>query len=451
MSGPRATSRAVIAERTAASQTRRDFLRSAAVVTAATLADVRTPAHASTLSTPARVHMLGRRSAPHIIVVGAGAFGGWTALSLLRKGARVTLVDAWGAGNSRSSSGDETRIIRSMYAGNVPYTRMATRALHLWKDAERQWGRRVFHRTGALYLFEGDDAPATTSVPVMRAMQIPIDELTLAEARRRWPQIRFDGVKSVYFEPDAGYLLSRASCEMVRESFVAEGGAYRLAAAKPGRVVSGKMQGAVLDDGSLLEGDAYVFACGPWLGQLFPSLIGPGIEATRQDVIYLGVAPGESPFAESRFPVWVNFGERVTYGIPGNDRRGFKVADDTAGSPLDPTTASRIISEDALRIARDIVARRFPGLVNAPVVETRVCQYEYSPDGDFLLDRHPGAANTWIIGGGSGHGFKMGPALGEYVTGLVMDDGTPDAQFAWEHFATGLARLKANGGRGVHK
>jgi len=58
---------------------------------------------------------------PRIIVVGAGAFGGWTALSLLRGGARVTLIDAWGAGHSRSSSGDETRLIRTMYDGDRVY------------------------------------------------------------------------------------------------------------------------------------------------------------------------------------------------------------------------------------------------------------------------------------------------------------------------------------------
>src|SRR6266496_812128 len=80
---------------------------------------------------------------PHVVVIGAGAFGGWSALSLVRRGARVTLVDAWGAGNSRSSSGDETRLIRAMYNGDALYTDMATRALALWHDAEARWGRRV--------------------------------------------------------------------------------------------------------------------------------------------------------------------------------------------------------------------------------------------------------------------------------------------------------------------
>ena len=80
--------------------------------------------------------MMNDRSAPHIVVVGAGAFGGWTALSLVRRGARVTLVDGWGAGHSRSSSGDETRLIRTMYDGRAVYTDMAVRALSLWRDAE---------------------------------------------------------------------------------------------------------------------------------------------------------------------------------------------------------------------------------------------------------------------------------------------------------------------------
>ena len=147
-----------------------------------------------------------------VVVVGAGAFGGWVALALLRRGAQVTLVDAWGAGHSRSSSGDETRIIRAVYNGDPLYTDMVIRAARGWRSAEERWGRRVFHRTGALYLFEGDDAFARRSLPVTRERGIAVDLLTPDVSARLFPLIRFDGVRTVYWEPDAGYLLARESC-----------------------------------------------------------------------------------------------------------------------------------------------------------------------------------------------------------------------------------------------
>lgn len=159
--------------------------------------------------------------------------------------------------------------------------------------------------------------------------------------------------------------------------------------------------------GARLKADLYVFACGPWLGKLFPDVIGDGIEATRQETVYFSPAPGDLAFDDTRFPVWINFGKRMMYGIPGNERRGFKVADDTAGAVIDPTTLERVMSPTALRVARALLARRFPALAKAPVAESRVCQYEFSPNGDFLFDRHPDAGNAWLVGGGSGHGFKM--------------------------------------------
>ena len=381
-------------------------------------------------------------AAPHVVVVGAGAFGGWTALSLLRRGARVTLIDAWGAGHSRSSSGDETRLIRAMYNGDAVYTDMVHRALTLWREAEAAWGRTVFDRTGVIYLFEDDDGFATKSLPIMRKRGIDVERLTRAESAKRFPQIAFDGVRVAYFEPEAGVLLARASCELVRETFERAGGVYRQSYIRPGRIESGRLAGVTLDDGTSLEADAFVFACGPWMSKVFPEVIGDGVVATRQDVIYFGTPAGDHRFDWSSCPGWINFGARRYYGMPDNVRRGFKVADDTVGKPVDPTSLDRVVSSAAIRGARALVRRRFPALADQPIVETRVCQYEYSPDANFLLDRHPEASNVWLVGGGSGHGFKMGPALGEYVSRLVLDGASPDEQFTYHHFAAGRARVK---------
>jgi glycine/D-amino acid oxidase-like deaminating enzyme len=366
-----------------------------------------------------------------VVVVGAGAFGGWTALHLRRAGARVTLVDAWGPGNSRASSGGETRVIRGVYGADRVYTEMAVRAFQLWRENEQRWGRRFYTETGALWMVTGeDDHYVRAALPLLRAAGLPFEELTIPEARARYPQVSFDGVRSALFEKRAGYLLARRACKAVVEGFVAEGGEYRVAAAKPGAVTSGVMRTVTLSDGAALEADAFVFACGPWLGKLFPDVIGERIRPTRQEVFFFGFPADDARFSEGRLPVWVDLGARLVYGIPGGGRRGFKVADDTAGPPFDPTSGERLVSPDGLRAAREFLGRRFPAMAAAPLVESRVCQYESTPDHHFILDRHPGVANVWLVGGGSGHGFKHGPAVGERVARLVRGEAAIDPFFA---------------------
>ncbi|HEY0671578.1 MAG TPA: FAD-dependent oxidoreductase [Longimicrobiales bacterium] len=364
------------------------------------------------------VNYSGRRE--HVVVVGAGAFGGWTALALLRAGMRVTLIDAWGAGHTRASSGGETRVIRASYGGVAAYSQMVARALVLWREAEREWGRQVLFRCGALWLCAGDDGYVRRSIAPMKAVGLSMDELSPADAARRFPQMSFSAARTVFFEPDAGFLTARAACELVRESFVRAGGEYLQAWVRPGATAGARMSNITLSNGGSLNADRFVFACGPWLGQVFPDVLGRRIVATRQEVFFFATPPGDARYDAPAQPVWVHMGERLVYGLPNHERRGLKIADDTAGEEVDPTTMERVPSAAGLTRARTILRERFPALQDAPLLEARVCQYEASSDGHFLLDRHPQFENVWLAGGGSGHGFKMGPALGEHVAALVM-------------------------------
>jgi glycine/D-amino acid oxidase-like deaminating enzyme len=373
---------------------------------------------------------------PHIAVIGAGAFGGWTALYLLRGGARVTLVDAWGPGNSRASSGGETRVIRGTYGPNQPYTKMAARATQLWKENEKRWKVKLIHQTGVLWMVTaGDDHFERESLPMLRDAGIVYQELSVQDMASRWPQINFEGVHWGIYEPDGGFLTARAACQAVLDGFLAEGGEYKQAAVARQDLEDGKWDGLALSDGSKLNADQYVFACGPWLGKLFPETVGNRICATKQDVFFFGPPAGDNRFNETKLPVWADHRDRFIYGIPGNAGRGFKVADDTRGPEFDPTSGERTVSPEGLKIIRDYIAFRFPALKDAPLLETRVCQYENSPDNNFIIDRHPARENVWLLGGGSGHGFKHGPALGEMVAGLILDRKDPDALFR-------LARLQ---------
>jgi glycine/D-amino acid oxidase-like deaminating enzyme len=374
---------------------------------------------------------------PKIVVIGAGGFGGWTALELRRRGARVTLIDAWGPGNARSSSGGETRVIRSTYGTRAIYSRMAVRALERWRAYDAEWQGGLFRQTGALWLFADDAGFGRASVDAMRALDIPLESLAPADAARRFPQIAFDGIRTILWEPEAGYLLARRACEHVAARFVAEGGEYRHAGVRePVAIARGPLRRIELEDGGAIEADAFVFACGPWLGRLFPDVIGARVTATRQEVYYFGTPAGDRRFHDPAMPVWLDCGDRVFYGIPGNANRGFKVADDTPGPEIDPTSASRDASAEGAAAARDVLRRRFPRLAAAPLLGSEVCQYEATPDSHFIVDRHPAAANVWIAGGGSGHGFKMGPAIGELLASCVLGDAPPEPQFA-------LARLDA--------
>jgi len=367
---------------------------------------------------------------PRVAVVGAGAFGGWTALHLVRRGARVTLIDAWGPGNSRASSGGETRIIRATYGPDRVYVDMVARSLQLWREFQERAGRPLFRKTGVLWLAGQDDRYERAALPLLREAGLDVEELTRAAAAARYPQINFERVGWAIHEKDAGYLLARRASQAVLEIFQAEGGEYRTGSATPGAIGLGGMGPLALSEGGSLAADAYVFACGAWLGRLFPEIIGDRVRPTRQEVFFFGTPPGDRRFTEEALPVWIDKGERIFYGVPGNEWRGVKVGDDTRGAAFDPTAGERTPSPDALRSARDYLGFRFPALKDAPLLEARVCQYENSPDTRFIIDRHPQAANAWIAGGGSGHGFKHGPAVGERVSDLVLGVKTADPFFA---------------------
>ncbi len=349
--------------------------------------------------------------------------------------------------------------MRGTYGPDQPYTEMAARALNFWSKYERRWKRQFLRRTGVLWMASGrDDAFELGSVERLRAAKIKYQELSAAQMRKRWPQINFEGILWGIFEPECGYLDARASCQAVVEAFVAAGGKYRQVAVLPdgletdnahvGAAASAvrssearqRLQNALLrtislSDGSRLTADFFVFACGPWLGKLFPETIGDLVRPTKQDVFFFGSPAGDDRFSDARLPVWADHRGRFRYGIPGSGRRGFKIADDTRGPAFDPTNGERAVSQETLRDIREYVGFRFPALKDAPLLETRVCQYEQTPDSHFIIDRHPAMENVWIVGGGSGHGFKHGPAIGELMAEVILRDREADALFRLARFA----------------
>jgi sarcosine oxidase len=364
-----------------------------------------------------------------IIVVGAGCFGAWTAYRLARSGHAVTLVDAYGPGNSRASSGGETRVIRMGYGAQEIYTRWSWRSLELWKAFFEPLDPTLFRETGVLWMAREQDPLTTSTLATLERCGVPHERLSRAQLDSCWPQIDFGPITWAVHEPGSGVLMARRAVELVVREAQHEGVRYIAAAVSPLPPPAGsrRLEAITTRSGERIDGAAFIFACGPWLPKLFPDLLGDRIFATRQEVLYFGPPAGDSRFAPPAMPAWIDFGEEM-YGIPDIAARGFKIALDRHGPPFDPDTGDRIAGQtfDAVRA---YLARRFPALRDAPIVAAEVCQYESSCNGDFLIDRHPELENVWLVGGGSGHGFKHGPALGEYVARLVAEGCVIDERF----------------------
>jgi sarcosine oxidase len=360
-----------------------------------------------------------------VAVIGAGVFGAWTAHHLRQAGQRVALLEAYGAANSRASSGGESRIIRMGYGADEIYTRSAMRSLTLWQEFCHRTGQPLFYQTGVLWTaFEGDPYTEDTRRTLARC-GAPFEVIGAAEMKSRCPQMEFAPTARGIFEPESGALMARRAVAALVQDAVLHGVVFLREAATPPHGIGSL--GAV---GTIRAG-TYVFACGPWLPKLFPDLLAKRIVPTRQEAFFFGTPPGDPRFVPPAMPVWIDFSDpRGPYGFPDLENRGVKIAFDQHGPPIDPDTADRIPSAASLIAARDFLRQRLPALRDAPLVEARVCQYENTSNGDFLIDRHPDFANVWLVGGGSGHGFKHGPAVGEYVAARVLQGGPVEPRYS---------------------
>ena len=345
-------------------------------------------------------------------VIGAGVFGAWIAYALKQRGWSVTLIDQHGPANSRASSGGETRIIRSGYGSLALYTAWARDSLPEWLDLERRAGERLFVNTGALFLGSNltwlQDTLAT-----LDSEDVPAMWLSPADIVARYPQLSFDTAEGAVFEPRAGVLFARRAVQRLVQMLVEDGVRYECRVVDPA---------AALADSTA---DAVVFACGAWLPSLFPKLLEDVIFPTRQEVFFFGAPAGDDRFSPARLPAWVAFKEGI-YGLPDLEHRGVKVAIDAHGENASPERMERIVSEASVQRLREVLRHHIPGLADAPLVEARVCQYENTSNGHLLLDRLPGHARAWVAGGGSGHGFKHGPAVGRYMADLIEGARAPN-------------------------
>jgi sarcosine oxidase len=440
--------------------TRRDFLKIAGAGTSAFLA---ASCVSNSALTPVSGLTVNRKPSGgdvgHVVIVGAGAWGSWTSYHLRQRGVRVTLIDQYGAGNSRSTSGDETRGVRSSYGDRTTvalWSKWARAAIVRWGEFDKEWApvfrTRFFMTTGDVIMRATDEPFLKLTREQWAKDGVPHEVLDGAEVRKRWPVIKADDITIAITEPDAGVVRARASTQAVAAISQKMGTQFVLGRVRPGPIVNGKMDGVVMDDGTVIRGDQYVFACGPWLQKMFPELMKNRMRIPLGYVMYYGTPVGDTRFTYPNLPSF-NFPGVTGWPVLPTDSRGFRVRGAVAAPiPVATTTASNIpaavtpaaatapvdpaqndpdlstrwANQDRLDGTRRFVQQRFPALANAPLLETRSCHYEQSINRDFIVDHVPGVSNAWIAGVGQAEGFKFSPIVGEYVAQRVMGiDGDP--------------------------
>ena len=361
------------------------------------------------------------KSGEQIAVVGAGVFGAWTAHHLQQQGHKVTLVDAWGPAHSRASSGGESRLTRAAYGKDAIYTRMAFDSLAQWKALSALAGLPILVQCGVLFFFQTEEPYVQDSIAAHTQLGLATDVLDQTEMARRFPMIDFNGIRVGLYEPDFGALLARRAVLTLVDRFVKAGGTYKKGFVDPPARGGDRLSELRLSSGERLSADRFVFAAGPWLPKLFPQVIGAKIQPTRQEVFFFAPPAGDRRFQPGAMPGWADFnGGDIFYGFPDLETRGVKFAHDAHGVEVDPDTQDRRSTEAALAEIIAFRDRRFPLLKGAPLTEARVCQYENSSNGDFLIDLHPDWPNVLLLGGGSGHGFKHGPEVGRHAAGRLL-------------------------------
>ena len=352
-----------------------------------------------------------------VAVIGAGVFGAWTAHFLQKAGLRVGLYDGYGPANSRSSSGDESRITRMAYGKDRIYSRWALESLAEWVALSERARQKLFYQCGVLTFSDERTGWVQKSCEVIGSLKTPCEQMSWQDAEKRFPQVRFKETERALFEPNSGALLARKALTLLVDELIRNGVEYLQEPVAPPQ----RPDAIATCAGDPVFADQYVFACGPWLPKLFPQLLTAYIHPTRAEVFYLGIPAGTRDFEPEHMPAWIYMGADNwdAYGIPNLENRGFKVAVDIIKNSLDPDSVDRQSTQKYVQQMRDFVHTRFPALANAPIIETRVCQYENTPSHHYLVDRHREWENVWLVGGGSGHGFKNGPAVGRHVADAI--------------------------------
>jgi sarcosine oxidase len=344
-----------------------------------------------------------------VVIVGAGTFGASLAWWSARTGDQVVLIDQFEPGDVRATSGGETRLIRCTHGDDGDYSVMARRARTLWRELEQESGETLMDECGVSWFAHAQTGWEADSLKTLTELRIPAERLTVEEAGRLFPSLAGDDLEWILHEPEAGVLRAQKCVQTLARQAQHHGA----------RIVRGRATpdgDRVTTPEETFEADRVIWSAGGWLSKLFPEHV--KLRVTRQELFFFDGGP-----AWSTAPGWVDY-DHAFYGTGDVDHLGVKVAWDQEGPPLDPDADLPGPSREVEVKSREYAARRFPALAGAPITLSKRCRYEISPDSHFIAAPHPGHPTVWLVGGGSGHGFKHGPAMAERLT-TAWRGGTP--------------------------
>ncbi len=375
------------------------------------------------------------------IVLGGGIAGAATAEALARRGQRVLLVEQFAPGHTRGSSHGDGRIIRYAYADPV-YVELAQMAYPLWQEAGRRAGERLIHITGGWDCDVANSPQLAEMEANFRRYNLAYQRLTAQQSNRRWPQFHLPDGSEAIFQPDGGV----AFADRAVRAF------WRLAQAAGADVVTGErivglevVAGRVTlhsETGRMYTGERLALTAGSWSGRLLQHLgLSLPLTPLQVQVAHFPVL-STMPHGVEAMPVFIDYHTpQPFYGLPQIERPGVKVGWHTAGQPLtDPDEEHPLNAADLAVLCR-FVGQRLPHLGTTPL-QTILCRYTLTPDEHFVIDRHPELPQVVIGTGFSGHGFKFGPALGELITRLLLQE---RVDFDLTRFA--LSRFERTPGR----
>ena len=358
-------------------------------------------------------------------VIGAGVAGTSTALALRRMGLEVTLFDAWEPGHLKASSSGHHRLLRSSHGRDDLYTLWSREARLRWLELGEQTGTELFVQAGVVLLAtDGHDDWEKASAETLGRLGIPAFTVDRDELALRLPVVDLTGIGYGLWEPESGFVYSRRGVRATFHQFLAEGGRFELAPV----TTDGDERPQVGD--KPLEADVIVVAAGPWAGKLFPRTLAHLLDVVRQDIIIVDPPPGSDAYSWQKMPGWIDHGYPA-YGIPAADGHGFKSAIAWHQTEIDIDNDERVVDATAIARCRRYLATRFPGLVDRPITDQKVCQITNTADTHFLIDHHPEHDDIVFVVGGSGHLYKHGPVVGEYAAGVAVGNHDPDPRFAY--------------------
>ncbi len=355
-----------------------------------------------------------------VAVVGLGAMGSMATWQLAQAGADVVGFEQYGLAHDRGAVGGESRLFRMAYHEGAEYVPLLRRARELWGELAEATGRPLFAPTGVLSLGLPDLPQMVNVRASVDEHDLPHEVLDGVGLAARYPQHRMaDGEIGVL---DAGGGVLRPEIAVLSALQQARAHGARLHDRTPVRAVEPEDDSvAVITDEGVTRVRRVVVTAGPWTADLVPTSA-----VTVKPVVLTWFVPDRlGDFLPDRFPAFIrDTGDAHVYGVPVLDGASVKVAvGDVWGAIPSPRDLTRDLDEQALRPISDAVARLLPGLHPDPM-RFGVWMEGYTPDRTALVGALPPSPSVIVLGGFSGHGFKMAPVFGQIARDLALDGGT---------------------------